>query len=459
MYLSLCLIAKDENSYLEEWLDYHILLGVEHFWIYDNESETPVKETLKKYIDDGWVTIHTIKGHGMQLAAYDHCIQTYGAESTWIGFIDTDEFLVPINTCSLQDFLKPYEPHAGLAISSLFFGNGGNKTRPLFGQLDAYRIRTPEKFSLNRLVKMIVQPVKVILPISPHSFLFKEGHFCVNEKGLRVDAQQFPCHVDEIQVNHYFTRSEEEWKKKLSRGRGDSGNPYSDDRWLKISKYSNVADRKVLDLLQKILHKPVRTQVKNKGLASGRDCFLLNEIHELAMKQKPVPSFSNFDEEIIPRQDILDYLAEISRGFNLLDAGNIIEAREFYLEQIKSFPFDVMRYTNFASVCIQCKDFKNAWASLAEAWRIAPQSLYVLLCMIDYFYAIGDFLQVEKICRLAEAQGDLEPTSVAIKALALWKQGKEEEATLTAKKILPRLQENDLKKPHFKDLFNIFSKK
>ena len=31
----------------------------------------------------------------MQLFAYDHCLQTYGQESKWIGFIDTDEFIVP----------------------------------------------------------------------------------------------------------------------------------------------------------------------------------------------------------------------------------------------------------------------------------------------------------------------------------------------------------------------------
>ena len=177
MYLSLCLIVKDENSYLEEWLDYHILIGVEHFWIYDNESSTPVKTSLGEYIEKGLVTVHTINGKGMQLAAYDHCVQVHGQDSTWIGFIDTDEFIVPRNTTNLVEFLKPYETYGGLAMSSLFFGHGGNKTRPTSGQINAYRIRTPEQLSLNRLVKMVIQPAKVLFPISPHSFLFKQGHF------------------------------------------------------------------------------------------------------------------------------------------------------------------------------------------------------------------------------------------------------------------------------------------
>ena len=45
-YLSLCLICKDENDYLAEWLDYHILMGVERFYIYDNESQVSLRETL-----------------------------------------------------------------------------------------------------------------------------------------------------------------------------------------------------------------------------------------------------------------------------------------------------------------------------------------------------------------------------------------------------------------------------
>ena len=142
------------------------------------------------------------------------------------------------------------------------------------------------------------------------------------------------------------------------------------------------------------------------------------------MKFSPSQEISNCDEKAIPRQEIQDYLDETNLGVGMFNSGKFQEAREFYLEQIRKFPFDVMRYTNFASVSIKCKEFRSAWSALAQAWRMAPQSLYVLLCMIDYFYATGDFAQVEKTCLIAEAQGNLEPINVAIKALAQWKLGK-----------------------------------
>lgn len=451
MNVSLCLIIKNENSYLQEWLDYHILLGVDHFWIYDNESSINVKDTVAEYINSGWVTVHSIKGSGVQLYAYDHCLQTYGHTSRWIGFIDTDEFVVLHKANNLPEFLQKYEAYAGLAISSLFFGPGGNKTRPSIGQVAGYRFRTPEKLSVNRFIKSFVQPSHVIYPISPHSFLYREGEYCVNESGLRVDAQRFPCHVEQIQVNHYYTRSEEEWFHKLTRGRGDTGDPYSDERWKEIEKFSTISDSSAPNLAKKLI-----SQTKKK--VGGVN--LVQAMHRKTKQMKSVPiNLPASDEIVTPRKEIVDYYDEFLAGTNLLTAGNLTQAKIFFASQINKFPFDVIRYTNFAAICIQLKDFDNAWPALAQAWRMAPQSLYVLLGMIDYFYAVGNFPQVEKIFLLVEAQGNLEPISVAIKALALWKQDKIEEAALTAQKILPRLQENDLKNPHFKELFDIFSKK
>ncbi|VFM99178.1 MAG: Glycosyltransferase family 92 [Candidatus Kentron sp. G] len=32
---------KDENTYLREWLEYHLLVGVEHFYLYDQCNVFP----------------------------------------------------------------------------------------------------------------------------------------------------------------------------------------------------------------------------------------------------------------------------------------------------------------------------------------------------------------------------------------------------------------------------------
>ncbi len=94
-YCSACLIIRDENEYLEEWLRWHIGQGVEHFYIYDHGSKQPVREflkTLEKGIADR-VTLMEWKGHhtDAQPDAYNDCLKRRRGESRWIAFIDTDE--------------------------------------------------------------------------------------------------------------------------------------------------------------------------------------------------------------------------------------------------------------------------------------------------------------------------------------------------------------------------------
>ena len=42
--LSVVAIMKNEGAYLKEWLDFHILVGVEKFYLYDNESNDDTKK-------------------------------------------------------------------------------------------------------------------------------------------------------------------------------------------------------------------------------------------------------------------------------------------------------------------------------------------------------------------------------------------------------------------------------
>ena len=37
-YFSICAIFKDESLSIKEWIEYHKLIGVEHFYLYNNNS-------------------------------------------------------------------------------------------------------------------------------------------------------------------------------------------------------------------------------------------------------------------------------------------------------------------------------------------------------------------------------------------------------------------------------------
>src|SRR5919198_6692821 len=56
-YLSACTLYKDHAEYLREWIEFHRLVGVERFFLYDNESTDDHEEVLAPYVERGIVEV------------------------------------------------------------------------------------------------------------------------------------------------------------------------------------------------------------------------------------------------------------------------------------------------------------------------------------------------------------------------------------------------------------------
>ncbi len=214
-YATICAIAKNEESFIREWVEYHLLIGFEHIYIYDNNSRVPISEALPEYIDSGLVTvINSSRDVDQQRIAYMDCLQKYGIQCKWMAFIDIDEFIVPRSGNDIRDILDRYIDYGGLAIHWKMFGSGGHRTRPAGGVIKNY----DKVVSFDNHIKSIVQPKKVDKVFTPHSFGYKDGSFCVNEDCIPVASYQ-SYHISRtIQVNHYYYKSLEDFKDKIERG-------------------------------------------------------------------------------------------------------------------------------------------------------------------------------------------------------------------------------------------------
>ena len=218
-YLSICLIIKDEGEYLPEWLEWHANQGVEHFYIYDNGSAIPVSE----HIPDIYKDMCDIKycanwRNRQQLTAYEDCLNKYKNESKWIAFIDTDEFINPLDGRKLRNFLKDYEDYAALAIAWRMYNadgqiyNTGGPVRERFHQV----VDVPHDW--RQKYKSIIQP-KRCHGMTPHNPYTIDPYITVDENYNYVDERSYnPLPYNKIVVDHYFTKSYEEWCNKLFRG-------------------------------------------------------------------------------------------------------------------------------------------------------------------------------------------------------------------------------------------------
>jgi hypothetical protein len=168
-YLTLATMIKNQRRWIREWVEFHIMIGVEHFIIYDNESTDLPFEILEPYVEQGLVTyviwppksipppknfktgldrwqyrwlrdaLDTCLDDGWelhrqgpcQLAAFMDAIQrTKDGVSRWLAIWDVDEFIFPqekSNFRTLSGLLRRHFADADhIKIWGNVFGTNGH---------------------------------------------------------------------------------------------------------------------------------------------------------------------------------------------------------------------------------------------------------------------------------------------------------------------------------------------
>jgi hypothetical protein len=217
-FLSLCCIIKNER-YLEEFIIYYRLLGVEHFYIYDNDSTIPIIDRLNNFFYKNICTIIKFPGKIQQLNAYNDFIKYYSSQTKWVIIVDGDEYILPKykNYFSLRNFLKEYDEYHAIGINWMMFGTSfHDKIQPGF-IVDNYRycegIQNPH-------IKTICKPEFVTNIESPHYVnLIDPSKYIDPYKNIISGSFNNNNTIDIIQINHYWGKSLEEHYEKRDRGR------------------------------------------------------------------------------------------------------------------------------------------------------------------------------------------------------------------------------------------------
>ena len=230
--IAICAIFKNESLYLKEWIEYHKIVGVEHFYLYNNNSEDDYQPILEPYITEGLVTLIQWPQNQAQMQCYHDCIERFKNETEWLSFVDIDEFIVPNVTDTIYDFLRPFQRKFPVVIAYWkMFGTSGFLKRNNRGLVtkdftvcwnkyvdigkiffntafdfdkNDIRNKSLHHYSWGKKGKLSVPPVNIF------------GKMCTNGNNPvshGADATYFP-----IQINHYFTKTYEEYLAKKAKG-------------------------------------------------------------------------------------------------------------------------------------------------------------------------------------------------------------------------------------------------
>lgn len=226
--VSICAIFKDEAPYLREWLEFHRIVGIDHFYLYNNNSTDGFRTILAPYIAEGLVTLVEWPHQQAQMRAYWDCIARFREETRWIGFIDLDEFVVPKRMDTVYEALQPFEKNRPVVLLYWrVFGSSGRMDRDRSGLvIEDFTVCWPKHDTIGKVFYntayepapedgrncamhhsqwakcrgMLLPPVNM------------DGNVCVWGRNVARGGDF------SIQIHHYFTKSYQEYCEKASRG-------------------------------------------------------------------------------------------------------------------------------------------------------------------------------------------------------------------------------------------------
>lgn len=216
-YSAVILLIKDENRYLKEWLDWHLNIGFEHVYIYDNGEKDHVKDVVDLYAAEMQqkITVIDWTGHHthIQQDAYNHFLSNHKADVRWGLFIDSDEFLrfTDGETTDVNTFLRSYEDYTEVWGYEVEYDANGQET------YEDKPVR--ERFTRQTDVREGFYWKNFIQVNRIDSFLMHYAYYDESKHLLFKDEQS---NQDLFVIDHYYTKSWEEWKKKImERGGAD----------------------------------------------------------------------------------------------------------------------------------------------------------------------------------------------------------------------------------------------
>lgn len=235
--LSIVAIFHNEGSFLKEWIEFHRLVGVQHFYLYNNLSTDNFYDVLAPYLQSGEVDLidwpyeyphGNLKLWGqIQLNSYNHAINHVKEETKWLAIIDIDEFLVPVQNENLVQLLSDYENDkvGGLCVNWQMYGTSFVPKIPENKLLiEMLVLKADANSSVNTHVKTIVRPERVLKP-NIHRCSYQTPFVGINSNGEVTKGSHQEVLIDKILINHYWTRDQDYFMNikipsRKKRGRG-----------------------------------------------------------------------------------------------------------------------------------------------------------------------------------------------------------------------------------------------
>ena len=217
-----------DAKYLPAWIAHHLNMGVEFFHLLNHQcSPDNWREVLEPFEDvvEVWDAPEAVVFPHRFLLQLEHL-----KDFRWVGYVNVDEYLIPdVPGTTAASVLAGLERFDAVGVHWLLFGTSGHRDSPAGLDMENYVWRPRQSFHPNQHIKSFVNPRTALHWPNMHVNISVPT---VNTEGRVIPTAGNPptygAYADPytekgLRLNHYFTRSLEDWKTKVTLKYGGFG--------------------------------------------------------------------------------------------------------------------------------------------------------------------------------------------------------------------------------------------
>jgi len=278
----ICAIIKDEQRFLKEWIDYHLNLGFNHIYLYEDYNSTSHIEITAPYEKVSLFPIEITsipqqQTSKKQIDLYNWFLKKSKSESIadWILYIDIDEFLVFEDGYNIQRLCEEFEPYTGVYLCWRMYNANGHIKRPKGGVMESYtqESKNDERAdygNLNWQIKSFVNVKKA------YGMYLHEVFGGVNvEHGIKWPYRIFK----KAWINHYFTKSWEDYVERMCKRGNMSKDFRTYDHFFENNKDMLPLKEQLINSVRNIHTKSTFWISEDLKLISGGNVNKLNKLN------------------------------------------------------------------------------------------------------------------------------------------------------------------------------------
>ena len=222
-------IAKLEIYYIEEWVKYHLALGFDYIYLYDNEDLPTYNKILIKYANK--IKIIHYPGNNFEEPVQYKILEDFNNNYmhknniTHVIHIDIDEFICLKVHSNIKNFIKEYIIYdcAGIAINWVHFGSSNRikkETSIPVTQRFTMCQKKPDQHFKTLFSVVDINPDNPFRTV--HNVNTINNKYIKSTNGLIIQDIYNPLpDTNIIQLNHYKSKTYKEFKNTRIRGRAD----------------------------------------------------------------------------------------------------------------------------------------------------------------------------------------------------------------------------------------------